>query len=181
MKIETTPFVTTVTDAGSLFEIYESRDRLGTPCMLLVFLTDGFFLAESSREALLRNWLSQVPFLTAAALPDPNTWDPALLAAFDLRISAVPFTGACPAERTSLLCGRKPENFCMLTEDADSFSGGVSALTDKLFAGKTPQQAAEITACFLCARHDPVQTVLEQEPFAFYRLMEQKNGGKSHA
>ncbi len=43
MKIETTPFVTTVTDAGSLFEIYESRDRLGTPCMLLVFLTDGFF------------------------------------------------------------------------------------------------------------------------------------------
>ena len=57
MKIETTPFVTTVTDAGSLLEIYESRDRLGTPCMLLVFLTDGFFLAESSREALLRNWL----------------------------------------------------------------------------------------------------------------------------
>ena len=69
----------------------------------------------------------------------------------------------------------------MLIENADSFSGGVSALTDKLFAGKTPQQAVEITACFLCARHDPVQTVLEQESFAFYRLMEQKNGGKRHA
>ena len=62
MKIETTPFVTTVTDAGSLFEIYESRDRLGTPCMLLVFLTDGFFLRNLPGKPFCGTGFRRFPF-----------------------------------------------------------------------------------------------------------------------
>ena len=180
MKIETTPFVTTVTDAHSLFEVFQSRDRLGTPCMLLVYLTDGFFLGEPAQEAAVTAWLTEAPFLTAAAAEDPNLFPASLLAAFDLRISARPFTGQCPAEKRTLLCGRNAEQFCMLTEEAESFPAGAAELTDKLFAGKTPEQAAEITACFICARQGSAQDVLNRESFAFYRLMGAKNGGNSH-
>ena len=115
MKIETTPFVTTVTDAHSLFEVFQSRDRLGTPCMLLVYLTDGFFLGEPAQEAAVTAWLTEAPFLTAAAAEDPNLFPASLLAAFDLRISApLPASARqrsapCSAEemRSNSVCSRK--------------------------------------------------------------------------
>lgn len=57
---------------------------------------------------------------------------------------------------------------------------GIAGYTAELFKDMTKKQAAEITGCFVTARHGSTREVLDAESRAFFRLIAEKTGGNAN-
>ena len=87
MTISKTEIITSVCQISSLYQLLESKEQLGEPCLLMIHTDSSTVLgADDSEKAAVRKFLSEAPFMSAVV--SESGADSELASAADMFIKA---------------------------------------------------------------------------------------------
>lgn len=88
MKIDTTEFVTQVQGLKDLSELVENADKLGQPCLLMVYPSENALLTSGKDEKAIQDFFADAAFMTAVVTDENANISEQAISLFDLKVSS---------------------------------------------------------------------------------------------